>query len=140
MNRNEFEALRSLPGKYLDGDVVFSRPKNCHGPFSLNEMRLHNTLNEPIKLTGHYDPRVPKFTFNFVREGTGPICRLDVNGTVHKDVGRNHKHELRKESDPAANLPTAYKRDDLASLSMEDAWRQLCKEANIVHNGNIRIG
>ena len=69
--------------------------------------------------------------------GAGPICRLDVNGTIHKDQGRTHKHELRDESDPRVNLPFAVSRSDIDvhAASVREIWEGLCAQANIEHVG-----
>lgn len=141
MNRNEFEALRSLQGKLISADITFAKQKPADNVFTFRDVPVENAMGLRVHLNGHYDPRIPKYGFNFTLHGIGPICRLDINGTAHGKVGRNHKHELLRETDPmpGINLPHAVRRDDLASLAVEDAWRQLCREAGITHTGAFNV-
>ena len=60
-----------------------------------------------------------------------------VNGTIHPNAGRTHKHDLRKDSDPRNNLPTAIERPDLAGKSIKEVWDILLQQANITHTGTF---
>ena len=141
MNRNEFEALRSLEGKIITEDITFIKQKPTDFLYTFSGILVSNDMGLTIYLNGHYDPRIPKYGFNFTLHGTGPICRLDVNGTVHGKAGRTHKHELLRETDPmpGSNLPHAIRRDDFGGVSVEEAWRQLCLEAKIQHSGAFNV-
>lgn len=101
MDRNEFDALRNLRGKAIDGDVKFRADSRGSQVMRVKRIEVQNAIGWPVSIDAHYDPRFPKFVLNFSIDGIGPICRVCVNGTEHKDVGRFHKHELREESDPA---------------------------------------
>jgi len=77
-------------------------------------------------------------TFNFVcPEAGGPICRVDVRGSPHKQAGRTHKHDLHQPGEPRNNLPTAHARPDLEALTPQQVWTHLCTRANIQHTGTF---
>jgi len=138
MNKNEFDQLRKLPGKTIIDDITFSL-KRGSGADNLvfDPITVANSLDHEVLLNGTYKPSIPSVTFNFVLRGTGPICRVCVNGVIHKDVGRHHKHEFTAETDPAGNLPFAIARQDLKGKSVTEVWQILCKEANISHTGTF---
>ncbi len=137
MNRSEFENLRELPGKKIVSDIKFIEQKDSSPNLTFENIKIYNSLDLDIVLNGTFKPEIPSFTLNFVIRGIGPICRLDVNGTVHKDVGRTHKHDLMKESDPRNNLPHAISRPELSQKSVKEIWSILCRQAHIIHEGNF---
>jgi hypothetical protein len=140
MNRAEFTHLRELPGKRIDGDIEFRQVRGAAPNLVFDQVPIHNTLGWDVILNGTYKPHIPSVTFNFYLRGAGPICRLCVNGVVHRDVGRTHKHELIKDEDSRLNLPTAFRRAgdfDMHRQTVDSIWRQLCTEASIVHSGAI---
>lgn len=139
MNRIEFERLRDLPDKKIKADIKFTLKKETSPNLTFDNIPLQNSLDWDILLNGTYKPNIPSVTFNFVLRGTGPICRLDVNGQVHRSVGRTHKHSLQQESDskPSENLPHADARPDLADKSVREIWETLCKQAKIIHEGTF---
>jgi hypothetical protein len=99
---------------------------------------VENALNYDLVLNGTYKPDIPAITFNFVLRGVGPVCRVCVNGTLHPPAGRTHKHDLRKESDPRNNLPTAVARPDLENrATVKEVWDILLQQANITHTGTF---
>ena len=138
MNRQGFEKLRDSPDKTISADIVFEKKKETVPDLVFEQIRVENSLGMDIVLNGTYKPSIPAVTFNFVLRGVGPICRLCVNGTIHKDVGRTHKHELIREDDPRLNLPTAVARPDLAGKSVKETWEILCQQANIIHTGKFK--
>jgi hypothetical protein len=139
MNRAEFNQLRQLPDKRIDQNIEFRPTRGVSPNLVFEQVSVHNGLGWDVILNGTYKPDIPSVTFNFYLRGTGPICRLCVNGVVHREAGRTHKHDLRKDDDPRLNLPTAIARPDIdiGGQSVDDIWRKLCAEANIIHAGSL---
>lgn len=138
MNRNEFEALRNLPDKTIDGDIVLLSSKTHVASKRAEDVVVVNSLGWEITLDVTAKPDLPSYTFNFSATGIGPICRLDINSTVHRDAGRTHKHELVNDGDPGKNLPTATAMPSLEKADLESAWRWLCLQSHIDHRGVIK--
>ena len=137
MNRQEFEQLRDLPGKRVAADIRFAAVKGASPNLLFSEVPVENSLGLEVVLNGTYKPALPAVTFNFVLRGTGPICRVTVNGTHHKDAGRTHKNDLRREEDARLNLPSALARPDLDGKTAREVWQTLCQQANIEHVGEF---
>lgn len=135
MNRTEFETLRNLPDKRILADVHFELKQATSPNLTFEDVVVENSLNYEIVLNGTFKPDIPSVTFNFVLRGTGPICRLCVNGTLHPGAGRTHKHDLRQDSDPRNNLPIAVARPDMDGATVKDVWKTLMDQANIQHTG-----
>src|SRR3972149_11518740 len=114
MNRAEFEQLRNLPKKRIVAYIEFVAAKNTVPNLVFEGIAVENDLGWEGLLNGTYRADVPSISFNFVVGGTGPICRLEVNGPLHPGPGSTHKHELRREDDPRQNLPRPTSRPDLA--------------------------
>jgi hypothetical protein len=136
MDRIEFEELRDLSDKTIVSDIEFLPSKSVSTTLTF-EVPVSNSTGYDLILNGSYMPDIPKLKLNFSIKGIGPICRIEVNGPLHRDAGRTHKHELHHESCPRQNLPNAIARPDLdlSRLSPKDIWSLLCEEANIVHVG-----
>lgn len=137
MNRQEFEHLRDLDGKVITADIVWAAPKDAKPNVVFDHVRVENTAGWDVILNGTFKPGIPSVTYNFVLQGVGPICRIDVNGMLHGDAGRTHKHDLRRDSDPKNNLPKAVARKDLEGKTAKDVWEDLCKFAKITHTGKF---
>ena len=139
MTRAEFLYLRDLPGKIIDSDIVWKQEKGVRPNKVFSRVLVKNSLGLEVWLNGTFKPTLVATTYNFVLLGTGPICRVDVNGPEHQDQGRTHKHDLRfvEDSEPGRNLPTAVARPDLASKDARQVWDVLCKQANIFHRGRF---
>lgn len=137
MERHEFEQLRNLPGKRITADITFVSMNGMGPNLVFEQVIVENSLGWDVVLNGTYKPGIPAITFNFVLKKVGPICRVDVNGTIHGAAGRTHKHDLQREDDPRLNLPTALPRPDLVGKSAKDVWEILCKQANIMHVGKF---
>ncbi len=135
MNRMEFEQLRDLADKSITAEIAFRTSKDTSPNLTFNEVIVKNSQGWEVVLNGTYKPDIPSVTFNFVVRGVGPICRLDVNGTVHKEAGRTHKHDLLMDEDSRKNLPTAVARKELEGKTAREIWEILCKQANITHIG-----
>jgi hypothetical protein len=136
MTRREFEKLRDLPGKKLVGDIVYTYAEATSPVATFDSMKIENSLDIPLRLSGKYNGLVPTIVFNFRIMGVGPICRVEVNSTMHKG-SRTHKHALTTEDDPRQNLPNVVNRPDLAGKSARQVWMMLCEQANIEHVGQF---
>lgn len=139
MNRAEFEQLRDLPDKRIEGNVTFSLKKNARPIHTLDQIAVQNSLGIDLVLQGSYNPEINKLSIQFFVRGVGPICRLCVNGREHQGHGRTHKHDLRHEDDPGRNIPRVVGRPDLAGKSPHEAWSTLCEQAHITHSGYFSV-
>lgn len=137
MTRQEFEQLRNLPGKLIQENIEFMQVKEMTPNLVFYNVPVLNDQNWDIRVNGTYKPGIPSITFNFALYGSGPICRLCINGTIHGNAGRTHKHELRTEDDPRYNLPTALPKPEMETLTARQAWNWLCENANIIHEGEF---
>ena len=138
MNQKEFETLRDLPNKTIDGDIVLQLSKTHTTSKRAEDVEVTNSLGLTITLDVTEKPDIPSYSFNFSAAGVGPICRLDINGTKHGEAGRTHKHELHHDTDPGRNLPNAHALPALENATLESAWRWLCSAAQINHTGGIQ--
>jgi len=139
MNRAEFEQLRDLPDKRIEGNITFSTKKGSRPIHVIEPLAVQNSLGIDLVLQGSYNQEIKKLTLQFLVRGTGPVCRFCINGRRHRGLGRTHKHDLHEEDDPARNLPTAVKRADLSGPPLESVWRTVCEQAKIVHNGTFDL-
>ncbi len=139
MTKQEFEILRNLPNKTIESDIIWQEEKGMGSNLIFKDVEVINSIGILILVNGTYKPILSSVTFNFVVHSVGPICRIDVNGTLHKEAGRTHKHELQKpdDSQPQNNLPYAIARLDLNDKTPYQVWRIFCKQANIIHKGKF---
>jgi hypothetical protein len=137
MDRQEFETLRDLPDKTIEGDIKFESNASSGPNLVFGDVSVRNTMGLEVVLNGTYKPYIPSVTFNFSVRGVGPICRICVNGAKHGDAGRTHKHDLRKDSCPRRNLPNAIARPDLENFTPDKVWETILAVTNITHNGNL---
>jgi hypothetical protein len=137
VDRQEWERLRDLQGKTINGDIKLESNSKT-SPLFVAKVPIANAHEIDLVLNVTYRSYDNGVTFNFSAEKR-PICRLDVRGTNHKDQGRTHKHELTTEADsnPRRNLPVAYARPEFETLSAKDAWKKLCEIAKIDHKGTF---
>ena len=134
MNRQEFEELRDLPGKAIDGDIRFVAKKTA-SPILIAEANIKNDRNIDAKLTITCNPEIDVVSFN-VSTSVGPICRLDIRGHNHPPVGRNHKHALQAERCPDRNLPDEVTDfSAISNLSVRELFERFLGMAKIKHNG-----
>ena len=130
--------MRDYPGKIIHANIEFRTEAKAAPNLIFDQVAVENGLGYDLVLNGSFRPSVPSVTFNFVIKGQGPICRLDINGTLHREEGRNHKHELQNSEDSSCNLPHAINRDDWAGhQTVREIWDVLCREANITHIGEF---
>src|SRR5689334_20990081 len=125
VNRHEFEALRDLPGKQISVDIQFLPNRATDPNLTFKDLPVENALGYILRCNGTYKPDIPSVTFNFFIPDIGPICRIDVNGPVHKPVGRTHKHSLKKDEDPRKNLPTPDAAPAFEGKTPREVWELL---------------
>lgn len=121
MTRLEFERLRDLPGKKLFGNLVFASSETTSPVVTFDSIKIENSLDLPLRLNGRYNRLLPSVVFNFRIMGVGPICRVEVNSTMHRG-SRTHKHSLVEEDDPRQNLPGIVDRPDLVGKSAREVY------------------
>ena len=73
------------------GRVPGSAPRDAKPNLIFDQIAVENSLGWDVLLNGTYKPDIPAISFNFVIRGVGPVCRIDVNGTIHGPAGRTHK-------------------------------------------------
>jgi hypothetical protein len=139
MLRFEFEQLRDLPGKRIEFDLVFAMRRTSRPSYILGNVPVENSLGLDLVLDGIFNPTTRKLVFNFRVKGTGPICRVCVNGRLHDKIGRTHKHELLGERDPGDNLPNTQPRLDLRNKTIAEVWQIVCDQAQIIHSGTVVV-
>jgi len=137
VNRHEFEALRDLRGKQISVDIEFVANRATDPNLTFKDVPVENSLGYILRCNGTYKPGIPSVSFNFFIPDIGPICRIDVNGPIHKPVGRTHKHSLKKDDDPRKNLPTPDAAPDFEGKTPRQIWELLCSSANIIHAGKF---
>src|SRR5207253_450862 len=129
MNRQEFEELRDLPDKTIVDDIVFTPNRQISTTLGVEHIQVINSLGLEVLLNASYIPDIPSVKFNFHVTGVGAICRLEVNGAVHKPAGRTHKHSVRTDSCVRKHLPFADARPDLdfKIQTLKQIWDILCE-------------
>ena len=140
MDRAEFERLRDLPGKTIEGDILLSRIAT-RGPYLESEKTLIVNSHEVEAFAiVRWNKETDSKTVNVFVSGVGPICRLDVDGRVHAPAGRHHKHSLRTPSCPEGNLGRDIQpRDDLAGRTIQQVFTEFCRIAGIIHRGTLKV-
>ena len=139
MNRAEFEALRDLPGKRIDGSVVLTQRRETSPLLVAENSVVDTSYGVDAKITVTYNPETDSKVVNVHIPG-GPICRLCVDANMHIPCGRNHKHSLQTESCSRRNLPDgAVDRPDLAGKTLAEVFRIFCEISQIDFGGEVRI-
>lgn len=138
MTRAEFERLRDMPGKVIVGDIRLQELRQAKPLLRAEDVRIANEANANLRLALTYNPLTGSKSTNVYVPGLGPICRLDIDGQAHPPAGRSHKHSLRSDDCPRANLPTGVvARDDLSGCTLQEAFEDFCMLANITHQGEF---
>lgn len=138
MNRTEFEALRDIPGKRIYQNIRFIRRAALRPAMEVENVQIENGQGVDLRMNLHFNPETGSKTVNVYVPGTGPICRLDVDGARHGDAGRSHKHALVAERCPDRNLPeNVVSRADLSGRSMQEVFEELCRLASIEFRGTF---
>lgn len=141
MDRNEFEALRDLPGKTIAEDIVLQETKDNH-PLYTARVTIRNDIGIDARLQITWNYETDAKSLNVWIPGVGPICRLDVDGPPHKPYGRCHKHSL-KLPDCSSNVINLSRdiidRNDLSSKSIKEVFTDFCQKACIEHHGEFHV-
>lgn len=132
MDRNEFEHLRDLPDKAINGPIVL-KVKPGHAPeLYATDIVIQNSAEADLLMDVSFNPETDKKTVNVRERGVGPICRLDVDGPPHRPAGGCHKHSLQKPDCPKNNLPLEVgDRTDLSGKSIQEVLDEMCKLGSI---------
>ena len=138
MNRTEFEALRDLPNKRIQQEIRFARRGALKPAIEADNIVIENAHGVDLRMNLHFNPETGSKTVNVYVPGTGPICRLDVDGAKHGDAGRSHKHALVTERCPDRNLPdNVTARGDLSGKSMRIVFDEFCRIGTISFDGDF---
>ena len=136
MNRNEFEAIRNIPGKKIVNDIRFSKRAAAAPALVADGISIENAAGVDLRLSITVNPEIGSKTFNVHIPGVGPICRLDVDGTIHRPAGRSHKHSLQTDRCPDRNLSDGVvDRAELSGKGVRDLFAEFCATAHISHTG-----
>lgn len=142
MDRTEFEWLRGLTGKTIDGPIRL-RAKEGHAPeLFANAVPIENSEGIPLLMGVSYNPDTGKKTVNVSVRGVGPVCRLDVDGPRHSPAGGSHKHAVQTPScsNPGRNLPKGVlDRPDLSGKSIQEVVDEMCRLGNIAGSPRVEL-
>lgn len=134
MTPDEFVQLGTMDDKTISAHTEFVRKKPLVQDFlCFDRTGADKAFGLEVLLNGSHDRRTGETTFNFVMQGVGPVCRVDVNGNEQGNAGSTHKRELQKESCPRQNLRYAEARPDFADKTPREIWERLCRQAKIEH-------
>lgn len=140
LNREEFERLRDLPDKRITKDIRLTLRRPTAPALIADDITIENGAGVELRLTIHHNPEVGSTTFNVDMPGTGPICRLDVDGPRHEPCGRSHKHSLQNPRSPERNLrDNVEDRPDLSGKPVRALFATFCELALIVHDANFSM-
>lgn len=138
MERSEFEHLRDLPGKVVAGEIRFKKSKNTAPALRAEDVVIKNTAGVELLLDISWNPVRGSKSFNVTAVGTGPICRLDVDGPPHRPAGSSHKHSLRTPQCPGENLPLQVSDvPEHGGKSMRALFDVFCSMAKISFSGTF---
>jgi hypothetical protein len=138
MNRTEFDALRGLQGKEISTDIRFAKRNALRPALEISDIVIENDAGVDLRMNMHFNPETGSKTVNVYVPGTGPICRLDVDGTRHGDAGRSHKHSLQTERCPERNLSDGVIISEaLSGRSMQEVFEAFCEVAAIEFSGTF---
>jgi len=132
MTPEEFDLFWREP-KCVNDDVVYSPVKDLPHWLEFERLVVLGSSREDICVGGTFNCRTGQITFSFSIQGKAQVCRYDVNGAVHKNEGRTHKHFIKSPRCVSRQLPHAVRRDDLIGLTAPEVWVILCKEASLEH-------
>lgn len=138
MNRRDFEALRDVPDKRIVVDIRLG-PKQATQPLlTMDRIEIENSQGVQIWMNINFNPESGAKGINVTLVGEGPICRLDVDGSVHGAAGRSHKHSVQDEMSISRSLRDGVvPRPDLGGKTLREVFDSFCAAANIAHVGTF---
>jgi len=140
MNRQEFEKLRDFPGKRITADIVLRSKRDRNGVYMSGPIPIELDYAVKADVYIELNTETGAKTINVRVAGIGPICRLEVDGRVHRPAGRSHKHAIKTPECPAKNLPVdVLDRPDLAGSPLSGVFAEFCRMAHIEYVGGIRV-
>lgn len=136
VTRHEFEAIRDLPGKVILRPVILAAKNSGSAVLEARDIVIQNSAGIDLRMVVRFNINTTAKNINVSVPQLGPICRLDVDSTVHGDAGRHHKHDLWTPECPAKNLPHNVKaRSELAGKGIAEVFSIFCDNANIFERG-----
>lgn len=137
MNRKEFEHLRDMEGKVIRGDISFARKQATQPMLVAEKILIENPAGVPLAMNINFNPETGAKTLNVYSPAEGgPICRLDVDGKVHRPAGRSHKHSVQDEHSVRRHLREGVvDRSELSGKRVREVFEVFCREARIAHEG-----
>jgi hypothetical protein len=90
MNRAEFIELRDTPNKRILKDIALRRKKVRSVVYTSGAIPIEVEGDVLAYIHIEYNEATDAKTVNVMLVGVGPVCRLDVDGKVHRPAGRSH--------------------------------------------------
>ena len=138
MNRHDFEALRGLPGKVIEGDIKLAQKQATHPLLTADRIAIANDRGVPIWMNINFNPQTGAKGINVTAVGEGPICRLDVDGPCHGAAGRSHKHAVTDADSVRRDLRDGVAaRPELSGKPLREVFEEFCRAAQITHRGRF---
>jgi hypothetical protein len=139
MNRLDFETLRDLPGKTIGVPIRLSQKQATQPLLTADRIPIENSQGATLWMNINYNPETGAKGINVTLVGEGPICRLDVDGSVHGDAGRSHKHSVQDEASVRRGLREGVvPRPDLSGKTIREVFEGFCAAARITHTGEFQ--
>lgn len=136
----EFEAILDGP-KLIYGDIHWE-VKDASGIRVSFEAGVEYQGSSRLYVAANHNQRTPTLSYALILEGEGRIYGLDISSRGHRNskskgdrAGPKHKHRW----DGHKQDVFAYETEDITAPASdpEAAWKQLCREARITHNGRM---
>ena len=136
----EFLAIIDGP-KHIDVDIHWV-PKDASGIRVGFEVDVDYQGSAHLYISANHNQRTPTLSYSLILEGEGRIYGLDISSRGHRNskskkdrVGPKHKHRW----DERTQDIFAYEPEDITAPASdpEAVWKQLCREARIIHNGKM---
>ncbi len=138
MTRAEYEHFLNTEDKRIEANVTFTQRPQHPSILASGSLKIDNPLRIDATLEIHYNPDADSKVFSIVVADVGPVCRLCVDNTPHRQLGRSHKHRLGTPECPKQNLRDHVEdRPDLAGRGVEELFQTFCELARIQHIGTF---
>lgn len=116
-------------------DIRFTTSKENASFLTSGSLAIENPILTSARLIIKYNPEVGSKIFLIVVD-EGAICRLCVDGTIHKPCGRSHKHRFGTPECPRQNLDRFVEdRPDLSGRKVAELFAEFCTLSVITHRG-----